>query len=144
MATVQAQRETVRNLIGKNLVNWKIVRCYFLETLFSKRVGWLRARTASGEIIYVLERTALRVVWDNLVRRVARVSSFLALVHEGSASAISLQPGFRITEGTKLIRIFSRQELENPAGYENPFRWSLAGGLRGFNNSSIKEPDFGN
>ena len=135
--------ELVGNLggiIGKDLAGFRISPVFWLE-LEHGRMGFFPARTArDAEMVVVTERTVLRIAWEKLPRRRAKIRGKFALIHP------EMEIGFifhnDITGEEESIRVFSREGLEQLAGEaESPFEWTP--GLLQVADKPVRDPDFG-
>lgn len=121
--------ETLNELFGRSLAGWQLSRAHLME-LQHGLMGFFPAilnggafGKKSGEVVVVLDKRLLRVVWDHIEKARATITSFMVLACPEIGIAFGLCRNY--TEETRAMKIFSEADLATLCGgKKEPFRWS--------------------
>lgn len=142
-STVASVPGTLGELLGKDLSGWQIGQAHFLE-LKHGLMGMFPAilndedAESDGEIVLVLDKRLLALVWEHIEHAHAKVSTSLVVANPELGLAFSLERPDPAT--TKPLRLFSAGELAKLCETVKPFRW--APGLFGALNPTATPPKF--
>lgn len=124
------------DLFGRDLTGWQIAQCHFLE-LDHGLMGTFPAIDKNGEIVATLDKSALEMVWKQLERRPAKITSLIVVAHPASGVAFSLE---NYPKGdTEPLRILSTEAIEALC-QKNSVRW--APGLLQLSERPVHDPVF--
>ena len=138
--------ETLGELFGRDLAGWQITPGYFMEIkhgCMGRFPALLSDKDKKGEnvIVFVIDKPLLRMVWDNIEREFAKVTTLMVLANPELGIAFSISGDEQQQKKMLPLRLFSEQELVELCKKDNPFRWA-AGIMSLKNPENATPPDF--
>ncbi len=125
----------LKDYLGRDLKGWAIKYCYFLELETTLMGNYPAITSQEWAVVAVWNKSLLKIVWDKLPPRQAKVSRVLALGCASYGMAFNLESPSDKTE-VEPMRLFSSAELLGSQEVE----W--AGGLLSLSTSPVTPPSF--
>jgi len=133
---------TARNLgelVNRDLAGFRLMPVFWLERKHGLWGFFPAICTATEKAIIVTDKTALRVVWDHIPHRIAKIGCEIALVHQEQRLSFPFD-GRTIVNDREPDRVFSREDLEALSREEGAIKW-FPGVLQNVE-EPIQDPDF--